>query len=111
MLDLRRRQFITLLGGAAAAWPLAARAQQRARRVGVLIGTGNDLQSQFWLSAFRRRLQELGWPDGRDLQIDVRWGSADLDRIRSSEADLVHSTAAALLDYGDRSWHTIQVGA
>src|SRR5262245_11480654 len=108
MLDLRRRQFITLLGGAAAAWPLAARAQQRARRVGVLVGTGNDLQSQFWLAAFRRRLQELGWSDGRDLQIDVRWGSADSDYIHSSAADLVNSKPDAILVYGVRVLNAIR---
>src|SRR5262245_38009303 len=108
MLDLRRRQFITLLGGAAAAWPLAARAQQRARRVGVLVGTGNDLQSQFWLAAFRRRLQELGWSDGRDLQIDVRWGSADIDYIHSSAADLVNSKPDAILVYGVRVLNAIR---
>jgi ABC-type uncharacterized transport system substrate-binding protein len=99
---IARRQFITLLGGAAA-WPLAVHAQQRARRVGVLIGTGNDLQGQFWVAAFRRRLQELGWSDGPDLQIDVRWGSADIDHIRSSAADLVTSKPDVILVYGVRA--------
>jgi putative tryptophan/tyrosine transport system substrate-binding protein len=102
-----RRKFIMLLGSAAA-WPVAARAQQRARRVGVLIGTGNDLQGQFWLAAFRRRLRELGWPDGRDLQIDVRWGSADLDHIRLSAADLVGSKPDVILVYGVRSLNPIR---
>jgi putative tryptophan/tyrosine transport system substrate-binding protein len=100
---MRRRAFITLLGGAASAWPLAVHAQQRARRVGVLIGTGNDLQGQFWVAAFRRRLQELGWSDGPDLQIDVRWGSADIDHIRSSAADLVTSKPDVILVYGVRA--------
>src|SRR5262249_24387796 len=103
MLDLRRRGFIALLGGAASAWPLVGSAQQRARRVGVLIGTGNDLQGQFWVAAFRRRLQELGWSDGPDLQIDVRWGSADIDHIRSSAADLVTSKPDVILVYGVRA--------
>jgi len=106
---MRRRAFIALLGGgAAAAWPLVSHGQQRARRVGVLIGTGNDLQGQFWLAAFRRRLQELGWSDGRDFQIDVRWGSADLDHIRSSAADLVTSRPDAILVYGVRSLNPIK---
>jgi len=105
---VRRREFITLIGGAAAAWPLVSHGQQRARRVGVLIGTGNDLQGQFWLAAFRRRLQELGWSDGRDFQIDVRWGSADLDHIRSSAADLVTSRPDAILVYGVRSLNPIK---
>ena len=104
---MRRREFITLIGGAAA-WPLVSHGQQRARRVGVLIGTGNDLQGQFWLAAFRRRLQELGWSDGRDFQIDVRWGSADLDHIRSSAADLVSSRPDAILVYGVRSLNPIR---
>jgi ABC-type uncharacterized transport system substrate-binding protein len=105
---MRRRDFIKVIGGTAAAWPLVSHGQQRARRVGVLIGTGNDLQGQFWLAAFRRRLQELGWPDGRDLQIDVRWGSADLDHIRSSAADLVSSKPDAILVYGVRSLNPVR---
>jgi hypothetical protein len=69
----KRCDFITLLGGAAVAWPLAARAQQ-SRRIGILVGAGNDSQSQ--------ACQQLGWADG--LQIDVRWGGADIDYIRAS---------------------------
>jgi putative ABC transport system substrate-binding protein len=103
---MRRREFVSLLGGAMA-WPLAARAQQ-ARRIGVLVGTGNDLQSQFWLAAFRRRLQELGWSDARDLQIDVRWGSADIDHIRSSAADLVSSKSDVILVYGVRVLNVVR---
>src|SRR5262245_48411596 len=99
---MRRRGFITLIGGAAA-WPLVARGQQLARQVGVLFGTGNDLQSQSWLAALRRRLQELGWSDGRDLQIDVLWGSADIDHIRSSAADLVSRKPDVILVYGVRT--------
>src|SRR5215475_11877872 len=79
-----RRQFITLLGGAAAAWPIAARAQQaeRARRVGVLMGLDeNDLEAKAWLSGFMRGLAELGWTDGRNLRMDVRWPGGDIDRI------------------------------
>jgi len=104
---MKRRAFITLLGGAAA-WPRAARAQQRAQRVGVVMGTGNDLQGQFWLAAFRRRLQELGWSDGRDLQIDVRWGGADIDYIRSSTADLVNSKPDVILVYGVRTLNVMR---
>jgi putative tryptophan/tyrosine transport system substrate-binding protein len=104
----KRRQFITLVSCAVAAWPLVSHGQQRARRIGVLIGTGNDLQSQFWLAAFRRRLQELGWSDGRDLQIDVRWGSADINYIRSSAADLVSSKPDVILVYGVRALNPIR---
>ena len=69
----RRREFITLLGGAAAAWPLAARAQhpERMRRIGVLIGFAEDDQEQrARTAAFLKRLQELGWTDGRNLRIE-----------------------------------------
>ena len=74
---MKRREFITLLGGAAA-WPLAARAQrpERMRRIGVLMNlTADDSVSQDRLTAFVQGLQELGWTVGRNLQIDYRWGA------------------------------------
>ena len=76
----RRREFITLLGGAAAAWPLAAHAQQgeRMRRIGVLMGYAeSDLEAQAWVAAFREGLQKLGWAEGRNIRIDLRWAAAD----------------------------------
>jgi putative tryptophan/tyrosine transport system substrate-binding protein len=82
--QLKRREFITLMGGAATAWPLAARAQQRRRRIGVLVGTGNDSQGRSWIAAFRQKLQELGWIDDRDVQIDIVWGGGDIDHIWSA---------------------------
>src|SRR5262249_28569974 len=88
---MERRAFITLLGGAAA-WPLAARAQpgERPRRIGVLLpGTDNDQQSLRRLAAFRQRLQELGWSEGRNLQIDIRWPAGDPVRVRKDTAELV----------------------
>src|ERR1043165_8148743 len=75
-----RREFITLLGGAAMAWPVVARAQQRERmrRVGVLIGTAeSDLDGQNRLTALRKGIQELGWLDGQNVRIDIRWGASD----------------------------------
>ena len=68
-----RRHFISLLGGAAAAWPVAARGQQggRVRRVGVLTGRANDAESLAWIRIFRQRLEELGWTDGRNLRIEL----------------------------------------
>jgi putative tryptophan/tyrosine transport system substrate-binding protein len=75
MSDMRRRKFITLLGGAAAAWPLAARAQQgeRVRRMGVLMGmTADDPESQVRLAAFAQGLQQLGWTVGQNIQIGRR---------------------------------------
>ena len=92
MLDLRRRQFITLLGGAAAAWPLAARGQQpeRMRRVGVLMTlAADDPEGQARVTAFVQGLQELGWTDGRNVQIDYRWPAGDADKARKYAAELV----------------------
>src|SRR5712691_2005151 len=89
---MRRREFITLLGGAAAAAPLAARAQQpdRIRRIGVLFGAAADEPDmQARLTAFVQGLQELGWTVGRNVRIDTRWGAGDADRIRKYAAELV----------------------
>jgi putative ABC transport system substrate-binding protein len=88
---IRRREFITHLGGAAA-WPLAARAQQggRVRRIGVLWpGDENDLVTKTNVSAFTQALADLGWTDGRSVRIDLRWGGADANRIRALAQELV----------------------
>jgi ABC-type uncharacterized transport system substrate-binding protein len=88
---VKRREFITLLGGAAAAWPLAARAQQtdRVRRIGVLIAlAADDPEAKARIAAFLQGLQQLGWTDGRNVQIDYRWGSGDAERIRKYAAEL-----------------------
>jgi ABC-type uncharacterized transport system substrate-binding protein len=98
---MQRRTFITLLGGAAA-WPLATRAQQGIRRIGVLMGTGDDLQGQSWITAFRQKLQELGWMDGRDIKIEVIWGGGDIEHIRARAADLVSSKPDVILVYSVR---------
>ncbi len=87
-----RRDFITLLGGAAVAWPLAARAQQseRVRRIGVLMHvTENDSDGQARLGVFVERLKELGWTEGRNLGFDIRWGADDPDRYPRQAAELV----------------------
>ena len=79
---MKRRAFITLLGGAAASLPLASRAQQadRVRRIGVLVGAGADgLDAQARQGAFLQGLQQLGWTDGRNVRIDTRWGGANAD--------------------------------
>jgi ABC-type uncharacterized transport system substrate-binding protein len=101
---MKRREFITLLGGAVVAWPLAARAQQpyRVRRIGVLLGVGNESQGQAWMAGFRQKLQEFGWADGRDVQLDVRWGGADIDFIRASAINLVRSKPDVILVYSVR---------
>ena len=79
---MRRREFITLIGGAAAAWPLAARAQHgdRMRRIGVLMAHAeSDPEGQANVAAFREGLQKLGWMEGRNLQIDTRWAAAQAE--------------------------------
>jgi putative ABC transport system substrate-binding protein len=89
---MRRRDFITLLGGAAVAWPLAAQAQQagRMRRVGALMGWSEDNpQYRAWLAAFVQGLAHAGWVDRRDVRIDVRWTHADFDKARTFAKELV----------------------
>jgi putative ABC transport system substrate-binding protein len=89
---MRRRNFIRLLGGAAA-WPLAAPAQQdgRVRRIGVLMGyEENDPEARAMLSAFTQGLMELGWSDGRNARIDVRWGAGNVERMQAVAKELVN---------------------
>jgi putative ABC transport system substrate-binding protein len=89
---LRRREFMAALGGAAAAWPLAARAQQgnRVRRIGVLMpGDENDPVYKPRLSALTQALADFGWSDGRNVRIDLRWAGADTNRMRALAQELV----------------------
>jgi putative tryptophan/tyrosine transport system substrate-binding protein len=89
---IRGREFITLLGGAAVAWPRAAYAQQadRMRRVGVLLNrAADDPEEQARVAAFLQQLQELGWTDGRNVRVDYRWAAADANRSRTYAAELV----------------------
>jgi putative tryptophan/tyrosine transport system substrate-binding protein len=88
---MRRRQFIVGLGGAAA-WPLAARAEQgeRVRRIGVLLGWDDDnTLSKAWFSGFTQGISELGWTDGRNLRMDVRWAAGNVDLMRMFAKELV----------------------
>jgi putative ABC transport system substrate-binding protein len=89
---MNRREFITLLGGAAAAWPLAAHAQQgeRMRRIGVLINrAADDPEGQARLTALKQGLEQLGWTDSGNVRIDTRWGEDDAERARKYAAELV----------------------
>ena len=89
---MNRRKFITLLGGAAAAWPLAARAQQpeRVRKIGVLMhATSDEPESQARIVAFAQGLQEAGWSVGRNIRIETRWSTGDASRLRKDAAELV----------------------
>jgi ABC-type uncharacterized transport system substrate-binding protein len=99
---VRRRAFLTLLGGAAA-WPLTARAQQGEpmRRIGVLMSlAADDAEGQARLAAFSQGLQQLGWIDGRNVRIDTRWGAGDADRTRRYAAELVALAPNVILATG-----------
>jgi putative tryptophan/tyrosine transport system substrate-binding protein len=88
---VKRREFISLVGSAAA-WPLAARAQQREkmRRVGLLLNLApDDPESQHRMTALVQGLQQLGWTDGRNVRIEARWGVGDAERLRKNAAELV----------------------
>ena len=92
LMKRNRREFITLLTGGAAAWPLAAHAQQgnRMRRIGVLMsGDENDPVQKTSLSAFTQALAGLGWTDGRNVQTDLRWGGGEINRVRALAQELV----------------------
>jgi len=100
---IRRRKFITLLGSAAAAWPLAARAQQRerGRRIGMLLNfVAEDPAGQSRLTAFLQELGQLGWSEGRNARIDIRWGAGDAERTRQYAAELVAFAPDVLLTVG-----------
>jgi putative ABC transport system substrate-binding protein len=99
---LRRRDVITLLGGAAA-WPLEARAQQQEplRRVGVLMGFGaNDPEGILWLSSFIQASRQLGWTEGRNLRLEIRWGASDLGLQRMYAKELVQLQPDVILAHG-----------
>jgi putative ABC transport system substrate-binding protein len=100
---MKRRQFITLLGGAAAAWPLAARAQQpeRMRRIGVLLpAAADDPEYQTRVGAFLQALAQLGWTIGRNVRIDTRWAGANADAIRRHAAELTALAPDVILANG-----------
>src|SRR5262245_38327134 len=98
-----RREFITLLGGTAAMWPIAARAQQRERapHVGVLVPFAeSDRQGQARVTAFRQGMSQFGWAEGRNIQFDYRWSGGEADRARGYAAELVALAPAAIVANG-----------
>ena len=107
---MRRREFITFVGGAAA-WPLAARAQQgeRVRRIGVLMSYDeNNPEGNRRLSVFTQALAGLGWMDGRNLRMDVRWAGGDINRIRASAQELVGLRPDIILTNGTPATAALQ---
>jgi putative ABC transport system substrate-binding protein len=103
MPGMRRREFVTLLGGAAAAWPITGRAQQpeQMRRIGVLTNlVADDPEAQARVGAFLQGLQELGWAVGRNMRIEYRWGAGDADRTRGYAAELVALAPDVILTSG-----------
>jgi putative ABC transport system substrate-binding protein len=108
---MKRRQFITLLGGASVVWPLAARAQQPSpvRRIGVLmLYPEGDPEGQLRATAFRQGLEKLGWAAGRNVQIDVHWGLGDTDWIRAAAAQLLRLGPDVILANGDAAASIMQ---
>src|SRR5262245_17985455 len=107
---MKRREFITLLGGVVA-WPLAARAQQseRMRRIGVLTAfTPNDQESRARIAAFQQGLQKLGWTDGGNVRIDTRWAAGDVDFFRRYAAELVALAPDVILANGALALRPLQ---
>jgi putative ABC transport system substrate-binding protein len=100
----RRREFIAILGGAAAAWPLSARAQQereRVRRVGILLpASSDDLDYQGWVGAFLQGLGQSGWTIGRNLRIDTRWATTNPASLRKHATELAASAPDVVLAHG-----------
>jgi putative ABC transport system substrate-binding protein len=106
---MKRRGFITLLGGAAA-WPVAARAQQReqTRRIGVLMGFAeNDPEGQARVAALRETLRNLGWTQSRSFRIDYRWGGGDADRLRTGARELLAMTPEVIVSGGASAFSAI----
>lgn len=115
---MRRRDFIKGIAGLPSAWPLAALAQQseRVKRIGVLSNAPADAQGQSGVDAFQHALRQLGWSDGSNLRIDVRWGENDPDRARKYAAELIALSPDILLAAGtlgvialQKATHTVPI--
>jgi putative ABC transport system substrate-binding protein len=100
MSVIRRREFVALLGGAAAAWPIAARAQERMRKVGLLMGIESDPDARTRVKTFRQRLAELGWSEDRNTRIEVVWGAGDADHVMADAADLIRTSPDVIVTNG-----------
>src|SRR5262245_30484211 len=108
---MKRREFITLLGSAVAAWPLAARAQQPdlMRRIGVLMTLDDkDSEGQLRVAAFRQELQKLGWIEGRNIRFEYRWAAGDAHRVRAHAQELAGMAPAVMLAGNNMALRALQ---
>jgi ABC-type uncharacterized transport system substrate-binding protein len=107
---MRRREFIAILGSAAATWPLEARAQQpeRVRHIGVLMNLAENQQAQARITAFRQALEQFGWTDRRNVQIEIRWAAGDADRYRNFAAELTALAPDVILATGTPAVEALQ---
>ena len=112
MFGMKRREFITLLGGAAAAWPMAAYSQQpdRVRRIGVLMGVANDAEGEARVAAFRQGLQQLGWVEGRNVLVEYQWGGGDPARLKIQAAEVAAMMPDVILAGGTAGARTDAAG-
>jgi putative ABC transport system substrate-binding protein len=108
---MKRRQFITMLGGTAAAWPLAARAQQleATPRIGVLTTLADkDFEGQLRVAAFRQELQKIGWIEGRNIRFEYRWAAGDAQRLRAYAHELVGMAPSVILGGNNTALRALQ---
>jgi putative ABC transport system substrate-binding protein len=97
-MGMRRREFITLVSGAVAAWPFTARAQAHGiKRLTILMSVADDPEGQARVAAFRQGLQQLGWAEGRNIRIEYRWGNADAGRLKAYAAEVVTAVPDVIL--------------
>ena len=113
---LRRREFITLLGSAVAAWPVAARAQERVRHIGIITGISDEALTRERLAAFLPALQRLGWTEGRNVQIEYRWGKGNAETLRRDAMelaalapDVIVATGGATMTYMLQATRTVPI--
>ena len=101
---MKRREFITFLGGATAAWPLAVRAQQQAKLLTIgFLGATTPTASSQWVAAFVQRLRELGWIEGRTVTIDYRWAEGRTERLAQIAAEFVRLKVDVIFTYGSQA--------